>query len=165
MINAQLQYEIEQFLYREAQMLSERRYEEWLELFTEDCRYWMPARETISGQPDALATDNEMAYFDDDKAFLRARVERLRSALAHAEQPASRMRYFITNVQIDDRNVDEIEVQCNLQVFQSRTERTEVNYVGRREDRLCRIDGAWQIKLRKIILDQTLIPRTLSIFL
>ncbi len=146
-------------------MLSERRYEEWLDLFTEDTRYWMPARETVSGDPDALATDSEMAYFDDDKAFLTARIERLGSVLAHAEQPPSRMRYLVTNVEIEEINPDEIEVMCNLQVYQSRLERTEVNYVGRREDRLCRINGSWRIKLRKIILDQTLIPRTLSIFL
>ena len=160
-----LQHRIEQFLYREVRLLSERRYEEWLDLFTEDTRYWMPARETIAGQSDGVASEYEMAFFDDDKVFLAARIKRLRSSLAHAEQPPSRLRYFVTNVEIEPIDDDTIYVRCNLLVYQSRLERTEATYVARREDQLCRCDESWQIKARKIILDQTLVPRTLSIFL
>jgi 3-phenylpropionate/cinnamic acid dioxygenase small subunit len=59
----------------------------------------------------------------------------------------------------------DINVRCNLLVYQSRLERTEVSYVGRREDRFSEAGQSWRIASRKIILDQTLIPRTLSIFL
>lgn len=165
MVGVELQHRVEQFLYREVRLLSERRYEEWLDLFTDDARYWMPARETIDGQPDALWDEGEMAFFDDDKEFLAARIERLRSSLAHAEQPPSRLRYFVTNVEIDALEGGDIDVRCNLLVYQSRLERTEVSYVGRREDRLRQAGSSWRIASRKIILDQTLVPRTLSIFL
>ena len=124
----------------------------------------MPARETVDGQPDAVSGDGEMAFFNDDKTFLRARVERLRSSLAHAEQPPSRLRYFVSNVEIDELGGDEIGVRCNLMVYQSRLERTEVSYMGRREDRLRRVNGSWCIAIRKVILDQTLVPRTMSTF-
>ena len=164
-VGVELQHRVEQFLYREVRLLSERRYEEWLDLFTDDARYWMPARETIDGQPDALWDEGEMAFFDDDKEFLAARIERLRSSLAHAEQPPSRLRYFVTNVEIDALEGGDIDVRCNLLVYQSRLERTEVSYVGRREDRLRQAGSSWRIASRKIILDQTLVPRTLSIFL
>ena len=163
-VSAALQHRVEQFLYREVRLLSELRLEEWLDLFTDDARYWMPARETVGGQPDAVAADGEMAFFDDDKPFLAARIERLRSWLAHAEQPPSRMRYFVSNVEIEETGGGELDVRCNLLVYQSRLERTEVLYVGRREDRF-RPDGdSWRIALRKVILDQTLIPRTMSTF-
>jgi 3-phenylpropionate/cinnamic acid dioxygenase small subunit len=164
MVGHELQHSVEQFLYREVRLLSELRYEEWLDLFTDEVRYWMPARETIAGQPDALAGDSEMAYFDDDKAFLAARIERLRSPLAHAEQPPSRLRYFVSNVEIEEAGEDEIDVRCNLLVYQSRLERTEVSYVGRREDRLRRAGSSWRVTTRKIILDQTLVPRSISVF-
>ena len=59
----------------------------------------------------------------------------------------------------------DLDVRCNLLVYQSRLERTEVSYVGRREDRLCEAGSSLRIRRRKIILDQTLVPRTLSIFL
>ena len=164
MVDVALQHSIEQFLYREVRLLSERRYEEWLELFTDDARYWMPARETVDGQPDAVAADGEMAFFDDDKTFLARRIERLRSSLAHAEQPPSRMRYFVSNVEVGERDDSELDVRCNLMVYQSRLERTEVSYMGRREDRFRRVNGSWCIAIRKIILDQTLVPRTMSTF-
>ena len=46
------------------------------------------------------------------------------------------MRYFVSNVEIEEADDDELDVRCNLLVYQSRLERTEVLYVGRREDRL-----------------------------
>ena len=164
MVDVALQHSIEQFLYREVRLLSERRFEEWLALFTDDARYWMPARETVDGQPDAVAADGEMSFFDDDKTFLAARIERLRSSLAHAEQPPSRMRYFVSNVEVGERDDGELDVRCNLMVYQSRLERTEVSYMGRREDRLRPVNGSWCIATRKVILDQTLVPRTMSTF-
>jgi len=164
MVSVELQHNVEQFLYREVRLLSELRLKEWLDLFTDDARYWMPARETVAEQPDAVAGDGGMAYFDDDKEFLAARIERLQSPLAHAETPPSRMRYFISNVEIDDSNEEELGVRCNLLAYQSRLERTEVTYVGRREDRLRRDGDSWRIALRKVILDQTLVPRTMSTF-
>ena len=164
MVGGELQHSIEQFLFREVRLLSERRYEEWLDLLTDDIRYWMPARETVGGQPDAVSGDGEMAFFDDDKEFLAARIVRLRSSLAHAEQPPSRLRYFISNVEIEELDEDEFGVRCNLLVYQSRLERTEVTYMGRRDDRLRRVNGSWCIASRKVILDQTLVPRSISIF-
>jgi len=164
MVSAELQHRVEQFLYREVRLLSELRLEEWLDLFTEDTRYWMPARETVADQPDAVTPDGGMAYFDDDKTFLAARIERLQSPLAHAERPPSRMRYFVSNVEVEELENDELSVRCNLMVYQSRLERTEVMYVGRRED-LWRADReSWCIAVRKVILDQTLVPRTMSTF-
>ena len=71
----------------------------------------MPARETVDGQPDAVAGEGEMAYFDDDKDFLASRIERLQSSLAHAERPPSRMRYFVSNVEIEQ--VAEAKLTCN----------------------------------------------------
>ena len=164
MVDAELQHRVEQFLYREVRLLSELRFEEWLDLFTDDTRYWMPARETVAGQPDAVAGDGEMAFFDDDKDFMSARIERLRSSLAHAEQPPSRMRYVISNVEIDEMEGGTLDVRCNLIAYQSRLERTEVMYVGRREDHLRPEGSSWRIALRKVVLDQTLVPRTMSTF-
>ena len=43
-MNEDVTREVEQFLYREARLLDERRFHEWLELFTEDVRYWMATR-------------------------------------------------------------------------------------------------------------------------
>lgn len=179
MTDATLQQEIEQFLYREARLLSEARFEDWLALLSDDVRYWMPARETLQyargrdraghggygpGDHPAAAAERTLPLLDDDKPFLRARIERLRSSMAHAEQPPSRLRYFVTNVEVDAAGDAEWDVRCNLLVYQSRLERTETLYAGCREDRLRREEGRLRIARRKIMLDQTLLPRTISIF-
>lgn len=71
MVDRELQYEIEQFLYREAQLLDDGRFAEWLDLFTEDAKYWMPTRETTASREDWVQHEGAMSLFDDDKAFWR----------------------------------------------------------------------------------------------
>jgi dibenzofuran dioxygenase subunit beta len=160
----EFQREIERFLFREARLLDECRYEEWLALFTEDVRYWAPARMTTASPEASVTGEHDLALIDDDKSFLRARIQRLHSGLAHAETPPSRTRRFITNIEVNEESDDEFDVACNMLIYQTRLERTELALVGRREDRLRGSNGAWLISKRKIILDQTLIPRTISIF-
>lgn len=159
-----LLYDIEQFYYQEVNLLSNGRYEEWLRLLADDIRYWMPARMTRARREDAVSTAAELAVYDDDKHFLSARVERLGHALAHAEQPPSRIRYFITNVCILSAPEADVDVRCNFLIHQTRLERLEVQYVGERFDRLRRDGQGWLVAARKIVLDQTMIPRSISIF-
>ncbi len=163
-LGPELQFEIEQFLYEEADLLTRGCFSEWLNRFSEDIHYWMPARMTLIGEEGAIASPDELAIFDDDKAFLEARVKRLASPLAHAERPASRVRYFITNVRIQLLDNDELPVQCNLLVSQTRLERIEAHFVAERVDRLRRHGESWLVSKRKIVLDQTMIPRSISIF-
>ena len=71
-----LTFEVQEFSYREASLLDERRLDEWLALCTDDIRYWMPIRRTTT----AKEIDNEftkpggMAFFDDDKMTLGLRI-------------------------------------------------------------------------------------------
>lgn len=162
----ELQHEIEQFLYDEATLLDEGHFWKWLDLFGEDVRYWMPVRETLMDSRDGLHPENAIALsiLDDDKQFLRLRVERLDTGLAHAETPPSRTRHLVTNVRIRDIQDDELTVYSNFVVYQSRLERTDYEFVGRREDRLRRSDGQWKIVRRKIVLDHGVLPRALSTF-
>ena len=94
-----LRLEIENFLYAEAELLDNRRYEEWLDLFTEDCHYWMPIRSTrVAGDEEHEFTREwENSYFDDDKLTLRvepltgdqrtALLDRIRAADATPPPP------------------------------------------------------------------------------
>lgn len=160
----ELQQEVEQFLYREVRLLSDGQYRDWLDLFTDDARYWMPSRITRPQLQDGVAGPDEIAIYDDDKHFLAARVQRLSSELAHAERPPSRLRYFLGNVEVDSRDDGTLGVACNMLVYQSRLEKVEAMYVGKREDVLMRKEGRLKISSRKVVLDQTLLPRSISIF-
>jgi 3-phenylpropionate/cinnamic acid dioxygenase small subunit len=161
-----LQHEIEQFLYYEAWLLDEGRLYDWLDLFTDDAYYWMPVRETVQLPEDEKQEKGlALSLFDDDKAFLTLRVKRLDTGLAHAEQPPSRTRHLITNVRVVDRASEgDVTVHSSFVVYQGRLERSDHLFSGKREDRLRRLESGWKIARRKIILDQALLPRTLSIF-
>lgn len=163
MARRELRQEVEEFLYRESRLLDDGKFDEWLDLFTDDTRYWMPTRQTRERGEGGVGEEGDVALFEDDKNFLVLRVRRLDTGLAHAEQPPSRTRHFVSNVEILREEGDEIEVRSNILVFQSRLEKTECFFVGRREDRLRKVNDHWRIAMRKIILDQALLPRSLSI--
>ena len=76
--------ELAKFIYKEARLLDEKRFDEWYELFTEDAHYWVPL---VPNQTDPLA-HNSLAY--EDKLLLKLRIERLKQPTAYSQKPASR---------------------------------------------------------------------------
>jgi 3-phenylpropionate/cinnamic acid dioxygenase small subunit len=172
--------EVEQFLYREARLLDERRFHEWLELFTDDVRYWMAARRNrYPKSSKAIAIldpdrhveedsteDLELAILDENKQTLTARVARLDTGMAWAEDPPSRTRHVLANIEVERGDAgSELEVYSNFIVYRSRSETEQDFYVGARRDVLRRVDGAWMIARRKLILDQNvLLAKNVSIF-
>jgi dibenzofuran dioxygenase beta subunit len=165
-VTPELQCEIERFLYDEASLLDQGRFTEWLALFTDDVRYWMPVRENLPGNASGMHDTSvlQVALVDDDKEFLVKRVERLGTGLAHAETPASRTTHLIGNVRIAIVSSDVLEVDSAFALFQSRLGDVDHTFHGRREDRLCRVGDRWKIAERKIVLDASVLPRTLSTF-
>ena len=71
------------FVYDEARLVDEKRYDEWYELFADDGYYWMPL---TRGQPDG---DNHTSLLYEDKLLLRVRIERLRSPRSFSQHQAS----------------------------------------------------------------------------
>ncbi len=163
-----LQYEVEQFLYREAALLDERRFHEWLTLLTDDVEYWMPIRSTRArgDEADEFARLGEAAFFDENKEYLEERVRKLDTGLSWAEDPPSRTRHLVSNVRILEQRPDgELLLTCNFVVYRTRLATDEDLWVGRREDTLRRVDGAWKIAKRHIYLDQVVLQsKNLSIF-
>ena len=167
-VDRDLQFEVEQFLFQEADLLDSCRFHEWLDLFTEDARYWVPVRESVQGQEGSFPDEGSYAvtYMNDDKSFLEQRIKRLDTGLAHAETPPSRTRHYIANVrvQVDDGQTGEVTAYSNFIVYQGRRERTDYQFFGRREDRLRRVEGRWRIAHRSVFLQHAVLPRGVSIF-
>src|SRR3954464_9812701 len=98
MRNEDLVREVEQFLYREARLLDDRRFHEWLTLFTDDIRYLMTGRSNRYPRSskaiaildperygaDKAAQDDQLALFDETRESLSARIARLDSGMAWA---------------------------------------------------------------------------------
>ena len=154
-----LTFEAEAFLYREAALLDERRFEEWLEVLTDDVHYWMPIRRTTTAREVAseFTRPGDMAFFDDDREMLTLRVKRLSVGRAWAEDPPSRTRHLITNVRILETSGDETLTASNFQLYRTRLDSEEDCWVGRREDLLRRVDGTLMLARRHVFLEQTVI--------
>ena len=154
-----LTFEAEEFLYREANLLDERRLNEWLALCTDDIHYWMPIRRTTTAKEIAneFTKPGNMAFFDDDKQTLGLRVQRLQVGRAWAEDPPSRTRHTVSNVRILSADANEILVALNFHLYRTRLDSEEDSWIGRREDLLRRENGALKLARRHIFLDQTVI--------
>ena len=179
-INEDVSREVEQFLYREARLLDERRFHEWLELLTDDVRYWMAARtnrypksskaiailDPARYVEDDITKEDELGIYDETKATLAGRVARLDTGMAWAEDPPSRTRHLITNIEVEPgEGASEVKVYSNFIVYRSRAETEQDFYVGARQDVLRRVAGDWKIAGRKVILDQNVLTaKNVSIF-
>jgi 3-phenylpropionate/cinnamic acid dioxygenase small subunit len=162
------QAEIEQFLFAEADLLDERRFEEWVELFADDVHYWMPTRSNLGRrQRSDVSGPEDVAHFDDTKQTLRLRVARIDTGFAWAEQPPTRTRRLIANVQVAPAEADgELDVRSNYLVY-CNSGSTLVNiFAGQRRDVLRpTAAGSWSIARRTILLDQTVVlANSISIF-
>src|SRR5712692_10024682 len=172
--------EVEQFLYREARLLDERCFHAWLDLFTDDVRYWMPVRSTRYPKrskaivildldryrEEELAKEDELAILDETKETLSRRIARLETGMAWAEDPPSRTRHLICNIEVEPGDTAaELKVYSNFIVLRNRSETEQDFYVGGRRDTLRSVDGAWKIARRTIILDQNvLLAKNVSVF-
>jgi p-cumate 2,3-dioxygenase beta subunit len=155
-----LEREVEKFIIREAALLDEWRLDDWLDLFTQDARYIVPATDTPHGNP-----KETLGIINDDMARLRGRVERLKSRHAHREFPWSRTRRLITNIRIEEMG-DDILVNASFLVYRIRSGQVDP-LVGSYAYTLRRVAGALKISARKAVLDlEALRPHgTLSIIL
>jgi 3-phenylpropionate/cinnamic acid dioxygenase small subunit len=110
---------VEQFLYHEARLLDTQRYEEWLELFTDDATYWVPLEQ---GQKDPHETSS---IIHDDRTLLELRVKQARHPRAHARLPLARTVHSVSNV-IQAEAESAIVVNSNLQVIEFRNGKQRV---------------------------------------
>jgi len=168
-----LKDEIEQFLYQEAELLDERRFEEWLDFLTEDIRYWMPMRRNVKfGELDREFTreGHDINWFDEGKDTLVRRVNQILTGVHWAEEPLSRVCHSVSNIQILDvtpssSQPTEVSIKCRFLVYRNRVETETDILVGKREDTLRNVNGQWKIAQRKIILDQNvLLAKNLTFF-
>jgi len=137
--------EVEQFLYREARLLDEERFDEWLELFVPEAVYWLPA-----GNGDIDPTEHVSIIYD-TRADMEKRVARLKSGYAHAQDPASRVHRAITNVEIVGETGGEL-VAAAVMVLFALTRHKYAIHSARCEFRLVRTGASWRIARKKVVL-------------
>jgi 3-phenylpropionate/cinnamic acid dioxygenase small subunit len=168
-----LERELENFLYAEADLLDNRQYEDWLDLFTEDARYWMPLRRNYKFGQESQENSRELedlAWFDENKTTLRLRVKQILTGIHWAEEPPSRISHLVTNVRVIEAKpsiveASEVKLSSRFLVYRNRLQDETDILAGKREDVLRRENEQWKIARRNIFLDQNvLLSKSLTFF-
>ncbi len=138
---------VEQFLYREARLLDERRFEEWMELFAEDGYYWVPAA------PDQDDPYQAVSIFLDDRDLMKTRIERLGHSMIHSQEPHSRTCHYVSNVEVDEAygEVNEILAYSTQMMLEFRLDK-QTSYGGRCRHLLRKTDGNLEIAWKRVDL-------------
>jgi 3-phenylpropionate/cinnamic acid dioxygenase small subunit len=165
--------DIADFLYREAELLDERRYADWLALLADDIRYWMPMRRNVKfgeGEREFTREATDIAWFDEGKDTLTRRVRQIETGIHWAEEPQSRTSHLVTNIRVLEALPDaaaavEVRVRSRFLVYRNRlADETDI-LVGKRGDTLVRADSGWKLARREIQLDQSvLLAKNLTLF-
>ena len=96
--------EIEALIHREAGLLDDRRYDDWIALFTEDCRYWVPV------SPDMESPRDGPAHFHDDRQVMMVRTHRLLNPRAFGAEPSPRTVHVVSGIMIEQEDDAEVHV-------------------------------------------------------
>lgn len=136
---------VEALLYREARFMDEHRFNDWLELWSEDALYWVPAN------ADNIDPRFHVNLIYDDKARLFERIERLSSGAAWAQDPPSRMRRIIGNLEIEEGLPSEVIAYSNFILTELRRSKQDA-FAGRTIHTLRAENGSLKIVQKKVLL-------------
>lgn len=160
----ELWWEIQQFLFHEADLLDTRQFDEWLTLLDENICYRMPLARNVRRDvmKQEYTGEHDVAWFDEGITTLRQRVAQIATGIHWAEEPASRVSHLVSNVRVlelhqDAQNGDRVKVRSRFLVYQNRLQAEVALFVGKRIDTLRRSPAGWKIMGREILLDQNVL--------
>jgi 3-phenylpropionate/cinnamic acid dioxygenase small subunit len=139
-----LRERVEEFLFYEAKLIDEHLYEEWLRLWTEDGLYWVPCT-----TDDADPARQAMIIYD-NRARLGERIYRLTSGAAWAQQPRSRTRRLISNVEVRQNEAGYL-VESNCIIAELRRSKQDI-FAARMLHTLRPAGESFRIGLKKVLL-------------
>lgn len=139
------QWAVEQFLTRQAEILDQRRWADWLELFTPDGRYWMPA------DPAHESGDGVPSIFYEDRWLMRTRMKRLEHPRAWSQSPRNRTSHVVGNVVVerDDPATGELVARSKFHVVEFRLD-AQRYFAGSYRHHLVRGPQGFRIRLQRV---------------
>jgi len=121
-------HDIQAFLYREARLLDDRQWDEWLACYRQDAEFWMPAWD----DDDQLTRDPEaeisLIYYP-NREGLEDRVYRIKTERSGASTPEPRTTHQITNLEVLKEEGDTVELRFNWHTLSHRYKKTD-SYFG-----------------------------------
>lgn len=151
--------QIRAFLLREARLLDDERWDDWVQTLSEDIHYWMPGIENRRREdPKGNHRLEHMAYFDDALRDLKRRVERFKQPSAWAENPPTRNVHIISNIEVfaGEEENEFLVYSCFSNIRSRGLDEQHVLY-GRRQD-VIRLEGdGLKLCKRKIVIPNAML--------
>ncbi|MBT2189042.1 aromatic-ring-hydroxylating dioxygenase subunit beta [Sphingobium nicotianae] len=148
---------------REARLLDEQDFAGWLDLYTEDALYWMPAWRDDNSQTEDPDRELSLIYYR-GRSNLRDRVTRLTSGLSPVSRTLPRVAHILSNVELGGMDGDEHVVFSSFvtHAYDPRSDRLSYHF-GRYRHGLRQVDGEWRIASKIIRLANDLVPTVLDV--
>ncbi len=146
--DSDLHGEVTRLVYREAMLLDRRRWDDWIDMFTEDAVYWVPAWKSEEETTDDPDGQLNLIYLR-DRGGLEDRVFRIETRDSYASVPLDRTVHVVSNVLVESETGDEIEVTANCLVH-TYGKKGSMTRGGLYDYVLRRIDGGLKIARKKI---------------
>ena len=146
-VDGDTQRAVEQFLYRQAEILDDRRWDVWLDLFTEDGRYWMPASEAQT------TGDGVPNIFYEDRNLMKVRIKRVTHPRAHSQHPPNRTSHVVSNVVIEEADpaTGDLVARSKFYAVEFRNDLLR-HFAGKYRHDLAKIEDGYRIKLQRVDL-------------
>ena len=143
---ADLQREVEQLLYAQAELLDAKQWQAWMDLFADDGIYWMPAR------PEQTEWEGSPSIFIEDKLMMEIRKGRVTHPNAWSQAPLWETNHLVSHVAIEESNKDRIVVRSRFHMMELR--RDSIRHFGGRYRHTLRrgADGQLKIQLQRVDL-------------
>lgn len=144
-----LDEEVSRLVHLEARLLDDQRFDEWIALYTEDCRYWVPA------SPHMQTPTEGPSHFHDDQQLMRARTHRLLNPRAFGAEPSPRTVHVISGVSTEQRNGELIATSSQIMLEWRDRDGFEADkrvFGGRVTHRLRKEGGALRIVEKRVDL-------------
>lgn len=138
----ELHHRVSQFLFHEARLLDEQRWEEWNALFAEGGEYWAPA---TPGQPDPL---NHVSLIYENDLLRKVRIARFKSPAAPSLHPFPRTAHLVSNVMVDKGEGDALSVNSRFLMVEYRRDNQRI-FAGAYAHDLVRANGSFLIRRKK----------------
>jgi 3-phenylpropionate/cinnamic acid dioxygenase small subunit len=139
----EVQHEVEQFLYRQAESLDGKKWQDWIDLFTPDGIYWMPPA------PEYKTWDGQPAIFAEDKNLMTVRMNRVLHPDAWSQRPLWETNHVVSNVIIEKATDSNIVARSRFHMMELRRDDVR-HFAGSYRHELKRTQDGLRIKLQRV---------------
>jgi 3-phenylpropionate/cinnamic acid dioxygenase small subunit len=154
--------EVSDLINREAKYLDQRRWDDWLNLYSDDAVFWAPSwsnEDTLIEDP---KTSLNMVFLE-GRGRLEDRVFRIETEDSYASMPLDRTVHVVGNITVDGTNNEAIHASANAIVHSygrhgAQTTGRSYEYV------LSDLEGRLTIKQKKIILIDDAVAGPIDIY-